>query len=153
MKFLVAIDGSEPGKHALERTIQLAQGQSDAAIVLLSVVEPVPDAYYPDMMPGNNDLGTSWQGISAPEVMESARARAHEALEAAEARCREAEIACTSHAKFGTPRTTICDIAAEEDPDILAIGSRGLGTMERLLLGSVSDYVVHHAPCPVLVVR
>ncbi|MEO0852877.1 MAG: universal stress protein [Cyanobacteria bacterium J06648_11] len=153
MKFLVAIDGSEPGQHALTRTLQLAQGQTDASVILLSVVEPSTDVYYPDMLPSTTDLGASWQGVSAQELMDVARDRARKALAEAEALCRDAGIEYVSQSQIGTPRTTICDVAAKEAPDILAIGSRGLGTMERLLLGSVSDYVVHHAPCPVLVVR
>lgn len=152
MKFLVAIDGSEAGRHALTRALELASGQTDAAFVLLSVVEPTTDVYYPDIM-STADLGASWQGVSAQELMEAARDRARNALEIAETTCREAGVHYISHVKLGTPRTTICDVAQEESPDVLAIGSRGLGTVERLLLGSVSDYVVHHAPCPVLVVR
>jgi nucleotide-binding universal stress UspA family protein len=37
--------------------------------------------------------------------------------------------------------------------DLIAVGARGYGTFKRLLLGSVSEYVLHHAECPVLVVR
>jgi nucleotide-binding universal stress UspA family protein len=44
-------------------------------------------------------------------------------------------------------------IAKEENPDMLILGSRGLGSVERLMLGSVSDYVLHHCGSPVLVVR
>ena len=40
-----------------------------------------------------------------------------------------------------------------DPPDLLVLGSRGLSAGRRLLMGSVSDALVHHAPCPVLVVR
>ncbi len=48
---------------------------------------------------------------------------------------------------------TVCRVAAELDVDLIVVGSHGRGAIERLLLGSVSDQVVRHAPCPVLVVR
>ena len=48
---------------------------------------------------------------------------------------------------------TICDVAAERDIDVVIVGSHGAGQAKGLLFGSVSQYVVHQAPCPVLVVR
>ncbi|HEX2728464.1 MAG TPA: universal stress protein, partial [Rubrobacteraceae bacterium] len=47
----------------------------------------------------------------------------------------------------------ILDLCEEISPDLLVMGSRGLGTLRRVLVGSVSEGVVHHAPCTVLVVR
>jgi len=51
------------------------------------------------------------------------------------------------------PGRAIVELAIAERPDLLVIGSGGKGFFKRLFSGSVSDYVVHHAPCPVLVVR
>jgi nucleotide-binding universal stress UspA family protein len=44
-------------------------------------------------------------------------------------------------------------LAASRDADILVVGARGIGTVERLLLGSVAEGALTHAPVPVLVVR
>lgn len=51
----------------------------------------------------------------------------------------------------GNPGEAIVRIAEEERADLVVIGSRGLGTIRRSILGSVSDYVVKHVHCPVLV--
>ena len=54
---------------------------------------------------------------------------------------------------FGSPDSRIVEAAEEMRPDLVVVGSHGYSRWEILLLGSVSDSVVHHAPCSVLVVR
>lgn len=57
-------------------------------------------------------------------------------------------------AMFGTrPGETIVDTANKEKAAMIVMGTRGMGTVRRTLMGSVSDYVVHHAHCPVVVCR
>lgn len=63
------------------------------------------------------------------------------------------DIPFKTYSELGEPRTAIIDFANNNDYDIIVVGSRGLGAVTGLLLGSVSTYVVHHAPCPVLVVH
>lgn len=53
----------------------------------------------------------------------------------------------------GKPGEAICKIADEEKCDLIVTGTRGLGTVRRTLLGSVSDYIIHHSKVPVLVCR
>jgi nucleotide-binding universal stress UspA family protein len=55
--------------------------------------------------------------------------------------------------EVGDPGGAICTVARDIDADVIVLGSRGRGVVKRVLLGSVSEYVLHHAPCPVLVVR
>ncbi len=54
---------------------------------------------------------------------------------------------------FGHPAEEIWRAASEPGVDLVVVGARGLGPVKRLLLGSVSEAMVHHAPCPVLVVK
>jgi len=54
---------------------------------------------------------------------------------------------------FGSPDSRIVETAEEMEADLIVIGSHGYNAWERLLLGSVSNSVVHHAPCSVLVAR
>jgi nucleotide-binding universal stress UspA family protein len=58
-----------------------------------------------------------------------------------------------THLLQGRPSDTMVDLARTIGADLILIGSRGLGPVRRLVLGSVSDGIAHHAPCPVLIVR
>ena len=58
-----------------------------------------------------------------------------------------------THVERGGPGTVLCEHAKALKADVVVVGSRGRGAIRRALLGSVSTYVVHNAPCPVLVVR
>jgi nucleotide-binding universal stress UspA family protein len=58
-----------------------------------------------------------------------------------------------AHLALGEPDHEIVKLGEELDAAIIVIGSRGLGGMRRALMGSVSDSVVRHAHCPVLVIR
>jgi nucleotide-binding universal stress UspA family protein len=51
----------------------------------------------------------------------------------------------------GSPGPAICDMAADIGADVIVMGSRGHGGLRRAVLGSVSDHVIRHAPCPVLI--
>lgn len=58
-----------------------------------------------------------------------------------------------SHLLHGPPIDAILDLCEELRPGLVIVGSRGLGPVRRMFVGSVSEGVVHHARCPVLVVR
>jgi len=51
------------------------------------------------------------------------------------------------------PGELICQLADQEAVTMIVVGTRGLGAIRRTILGSVSDYIVHHAGCPVVVCR
>jgi len=53
----------------------------------------------------------------------------------------------------GQPQDVIIEEAKEKNTDLLVVGRRGMGQVKRILLGSVSDYCVKNAPCPVMVVH
>lgn len=56
--------------------------------------------------------------------------------------------------KFGAPKEEICyHLTKDYDIDYIIMGATGLNAFERLVLGSVSDYVIRHAPCDVTIVR
>ena len=57
-----------------------------------------------------------------------------------------------SHEKNESIGRTICNLIKEHQPSCLVMGQRGLGTVKRTLYGSVSDYILHHAHIPVVIV-
>jgi len=149
MKFLVAIDGSEISQSALHRTLDLAV-PTKADVVVLTVVEPAI-AYTPIMLPTGDWLTA--QGAPSIDLEQRLLEVGRSLLANAEKICKELGVVATTRLEIGSPRDLICKVAGEEAVNFLVIGSRGLGTVERLMLGSVSDYVVHHSPVPVVVVR
>jgi nucleotide-binding universal stress UspA family protein len=75
------------------------------------------------------------------------------AVQAIVARARGTGVRATFLVWQGDPGPTIVSAAEGEHADLIVIGTRGRDGVTRALLGSVSDHVVRHAPCPVLVVR
>ncbi len=146
MKIMVAVDGSQAAGRAVAQAIALG-----GEILLVTVLEAA-GAYFPNILLPTGD----WVTVPGPpdRDLEKLLIEAAENLLAHYQReCEAAGRTVQTRLVRGAPRETLCQVAAQEQPDILAMGSRGLGSVERLMLGSVSDYVVHHAPCPVLVVR
>lgn len=94
---------------------------------------------------------------SALEVEQTAQDNAEKILEAARRRIREISendnLRVSTEILFGSPESRIVETAESMFADLIIVGSHGYNLWERLLLGSVSDSVVHHAPCSVLVVR
>ncbi|WP_107671274.1 universal stress protein [Cyanothece sp. BG0011] len=62
-------------------------------------------------------------------------------------------IAAEWDSTMGNPSSSIVKLAKKWDADLIIMGRRGLTGLEEMLLGSVSNYVVHHAPCSVLLVQ
>jgi len=150
MKFLVSIDGSQASEHALTKALSFAV-PLQAKIVLLTVVEPLT-SYIPEvMMPTGDWVG--WRGLPDAELEQKILNAGQALLQKAQDTCEQAKATSITRLEVGQPRDAICRVVADEAPDMLIIGSRGLGSMDRMMLGSVSDYVVHHCTSPVLVVR
>lgn len=136
MKTIVlGYDDSEPAQRALERTVELARAFG-ARVVATSVVTLMP--------PGPRGGGID--PLDSPSEHREELARAKERLTAAGV---EAELVPA----VGDPADAIVEVAKEHGADLIVVGSRGLGFLERLLGQSVSESVAHQAPCDVLIVR
>eukprot|EP00262_Sarcandra_glabra_P006859 TRINITY_DN19418_c0_g1_i1.p1 TRINITY_DN19418_c0_g1~~TRINITY_DN19418_c0_g1_i1.p1 ORF type:complete len:198 (+),score=47.60 TRINITY_DN19418_c0_g1_i1:26-619(+) len=67
--------------------------------------------------------------------------------------CKERLVKVKTVILEGDPKDMICQAAEQMNADLLVLGSHGHGKIKRAFLGSVSDYCVHHAKCPVLIVK
>ena len=147
MKILLAIDGTKESKAALEAISKLNAG-SMSEIRILTVIDMA--------LPLAHDIYTGMIANTI-EIEQAARAAAEESLEktksSVEALVSGSDVSVITQSVVGSPESSIVEAAEEMDADLIILGSHGYSRWERLLLGSVSDSVIHHAPCSVLVVR
>jgi nucleotide-binding universal stress UspA family protein len=137
---IVGIDGSDHSRHALEWAVREAAVRS-APLTVLTVQQAVVGYWgSPVLYPGDEDL--------AEQGRKTAQAETDSVLE--EIGSEPAPSAVTVRAVTGLPAEALLEAAA--DADMLVVGSRGAGGFKRLLMGSVSTQVTHHAPCPVVVI-
>jgi nucleotide-binding universal stress UspA family protein len=143
MHVLLATDGSPASIDAARRAGSILQAADH--ITLLKVVSEVP---------GDDAGGFEGSVFSAHEqdaLWKQEMAEAGEELERTAAALTSGQI--DKRIEVGDVGHTVCRIAGELGVDVIVVGSHGRGGIERILLGSVSEQVVRHAPCPVLVVR
>lgn len=156
-KILVALDLSDMGETVFQHGLSLAQDTNNSRLFLLHVLSgeeensplPVPPnlrELYPAT--GNDLTLETWQ-----EQWKNFAKSGTEMLE------NRTNIAVTAGIKTdfqqisGNPGSKICQVAREWQADIIVIGHRGRSGLQEFLLGSVSNYVLHHAPCSVLIVQ
>jgi nucleotide-binding universal stress UspA family protein len=143
---LVAMDDSEDSFRAV-RFLQSLPLPRQARLRLLSVVEPVR---YPTSAP----KALRGQLVEMIKELESKRrGELEKVLERAAAQLDEKITRVTRATPTGDPASAIVATAVAHDADLIVVGARGRGGMERLLLGSVSESVLHHARCPILIVK
>jgi nucleotide-binding universal stress UspA family protein len=142
----VAVDGSEPARHALDWLVSLPL-PAGMRLQLVGVAEP---QHTPLSGPG---VVRDTMRAAAAAIEAERRASAEKECAAAAERVRGAELRVEIQIQTGRPADVIVREAQEDGSDLVVVGARGLGAMERLLLGSVSESVLRHAHCPVLVVR
>lgn len=134
-KIVVGVDGSEGSQKALQWAIEEA-GRRDATVEALHAWEP-----------GLTAGLYSGAVFTEESVQEAGEKVLDDTIAAADpAGSTKVERRCV------TAQPAAALIEAGKDADLLVVGSRGIGGFYRLLIGSVSSQVAHHAPCPVVVV-
>jgi nucleotide-binding universal stress UspA family protein len=156
-KILVAVDLSQTSDNKLDTfstALSLAK-KTGAKLMLLNVINsddnnyPNPFfsyGYEPDVMDGSSFRAYQEQwAILKEQRLASLRSLVEEAA--------KADVSAELSQEFGHPGRTICELAQTWSADLILVGSRGLTVVKEMFLGSVSNYVTHHAPCSVFIVR
>lgn len=144
-KILIAYDGSVGAERALDKAAALA-GLTGAALVVLTVYR------HHAMLEASVSMV---RGVLDPggNLDEAMRDTARNTADYAKSHAKDAGVKKVSaFIKAGPPARTIVALAKEKGADLIVVGSRGLGSAEGFLLGSVSHKVTGLADCPVLVV-
>lgn len=138
-RLLVPLDGSELAERAIVVAGDLAESLSATLLLVRVVPPPVPGRFYtPKLL----------------EQMEEAQRREAEAYLAAVAgRLKEDRLTVETRVLSGPVAATLVDEARRAAVDLVVISSHGLGGLGSRVFGSVAQKLLHHAPCPVLVVR
>jgi nucleotide-binding universal stress UspA family protein len=135
-RILVAVDGSESAKKAFEKSIYLAQN-CDSKLDVVHVVQC--------------ELG----GDSATtfELIDELKTKAEKMLDEYKIQAAKNRVPIEITVTQGDPAQVIIDLAKTKRYDLIIMGTRGQSALKELLIGSVSQKVMHHASCPVMVVR
>jgi len=136
-RILLGYDGSEHAQRAARIAADIAHQQKDAEIWLVVVVEPIPAEIGKPYMNELIVLRTN----AGKELLDFAKEMIGE------------EITVHEELLFASPAQSIIEVAEDHNCDLIVMGTRGLGGLRGLLLGSQIHKVISLAHCPVLAVK
>ena len=139
-RILLAVDGSDHASRAVDYVCKLRDARDLLEVELLNVPPPIPQGYAPTLL--NQEMITSRHH----EAGESALRTASDLLHAA-------GVKFNPHIVPGHPAEKIVELAEKHDCTRIVIGTRGLGLVTDLVLGSVAYKVLHLSPIPVTLVK
>ena len=135
-RMLVAVDGSQYGLAAVKAAAKLAAERGIKSVTLINVIPTVATTLGVTVTSAPPEDLEAWEVFSEPKRI-----------------LKEAGVEAKLLLREGDPADEIVRVAKDEGYDLIVVGHRGLSPVKAFLLGSVSNRVVSHAPCSVLVVR
>jgi len=137
-KILVPIDGSDVALLAAKYARMMSE-KFNSAVTLVHIIQNpayiLPDAVIPPLLIRDLESNGKSALAKAMEVFNDFDGRVNSLLE------------------YGHPGIQIVDIAKEKKYSLIIMGRRGLSDITGLLLGSVSNHVLHYAPCPTMIIK
>ncbi len=136
---LVALDGSPAGQHAFDRAVDMARA-GNAKLHAIYVVE--------------TGLFSSLPTDNTVEIMYNVLQKEGETvLDKAKTGAAASGVTLTTHLKFGHAGSEVLALADKVKADLIVVGSHGKSQTDRLLIGSVSTFIVTHSKVSTMVVR
>lgn len=138
-RIMVAVDGSKEAELAFRKAVNVAR-RNRAELLLIHVIDT--RAF---------QTVTSFDTVLAEQAIDMAK---ESLAKYAETATSNGVPAVETTIEYGSPKVIIAkQLPAEKQVDLIMLGATGLNAVERLFIGSVSEYVIRHAPCDVLIVR
>jgi nucleotide-binding universal stress UspA family protein len=147
MKVILAIDGTKQSEAAIEitKTLNLNEGDEIRVISVTDMSLPLSVDVYAGYLPSTDEIESAVKE-NAEKILKTTGDKLKEIFA-------DKRVSVVTELLNGSPESRIVEKAEEINADLIIVGSHDYNRWERLLLGSVSDSVIHHAPCSVLVVR
>jgi nucleotide-binding universal stress UspA family protein len=136
-KVLALSDGSEVSRNALRYAVEICK-QFRSQLYLLTVVDRIP---------------SSLDAEVSKEAFLKLEGQLRQEMELCSEYCETTGMACQSEVRHGVAHEEIIRFAQEKDMDLIVSATHGRSGLSHILLGSVAEKIVRHAPCPVLTVR
>ena len=153
-KILVAIDSSENNHQVFDQALALAKVMGSNLMLLHAL------SHEEEASPNVSMTGLEYYPTISGEIAEMYQKqwadyekRGLEMLQSYAEQASAAGVTAESTQNFGSPGRTICELARTWEADLIVMGRRGHSGLNELILGSVSNYVLHHAPCSVFTVQ
>ncbi|KAG8366628.1 hypothetical protein BUALT_Bualt17G0099500 [Buddleja alternifolia] len=143
-KVMVAIDESEFSRYALEWTLQSLRDTIANSELVIFTAQTADFSYL---------YASSFAAELIRSVQENNKRVAEALLEKSKEICTQYGVAADTVTEIGDPKEVICEAVEKLKIQLLVLGSHGRKALQRAFLGSVSNYCVHNAKCPVLVVK
>lgn len=144
-KILVPFDGSDHAKEALRQAIDIAEACDHPKLYVAAICNMVSAM-------SNFDQVSIAEGALTSRLTEDLEQQCKDDLEEAKAMMPK-DVDYETLYEVGSPGPVLLNIATEKGCDLIIMGSRGLGPLKGILMGSVSSYLVSRAKCPVLIVK
>lgn len=146
-KIIVALDGSDSSQNAFDWAVRHLV-KPDDVLMLTTVIEPtaISDVFYSDVVGGTHELQDKMATMATTMMHEWTKR-----LSEINASLSNVKVMVTI--RIGEPRDVLCEMSGHANITALVVGNRGLGRLKRMILGSTSNYLLHHAKTAVVVIK